>query len=336
MTKTVSEKSTKTEILDAYNELVVKVREQKAMDSRVAKKETEEKETVKTASQNSVEGIVKNLANLKLDIVKAMDTLEEKLIAEFRRLTELQQAIHIETKELDDTYGIKSEAETLATILLAQKEKRTAFELEIEQKKSDFEADMGQKKAQWKKEQEEYESAKKERDQQAKKERQREEEEYEYDLQLKRKKDNDVYETKKAALEKQLAERKSVFERDFAEREALIASKEKELADLRTKVESFPKELDKVAKDTEKSVTDRIEFKYKYQAELGAREVEGEKRLHQQMITALEAKIKDQDEQIRQLTQKANESVQQVQAIAVKAIEGASAQRVYADRPKEG
>ena len=65
------------------------------------------------------------------------------------------------------------------------------------------------------------------------------------------------------------------------------------------------------------------------------KETEGEQKLHEQAVEALQSKIRDQEELIRQLTQKADESVQQVQTIAVKAIEGASAQRIVTERVKE-
>lgn len=125
------------------------------------------------------------------------------------------------------------------------------------------------------------------------------------------------------------------MEKELTEREAAVSSREKELDDLRSRVEGFPKELEKAAKETEKSVTERVEFKYKFQTELAAKEAEGEKRLNMQIIADLERKIKEQEEQIRQLSQKAGDSIQQVQTIALKAIEGAAAQRIVTERTKE-
>ena len=61
----------------------------------------------------------------------------------------------------------------------------------------------------------------------------------------------------------------------------------------------------------------------------------GVRGLATQAVEALQSKIREQEELIRQLTQKADESVQQVQTIAVKAIEGASAQRIVTERVKE-
>jgi hypothetical protein len=51
--------------------------------------------------------------------------------------------------------------------------------------------------------------------------------------------------------------------------------------------------------------------------------------INKQIVQSLENKIKEQAEQIMQLSQKANESGHQVQTIALKAIEGVSAQRSY-------
>jgi hypothetical protein len=335
MSKVVSDKSTKTEILDAYNELLAKNREQKAADQKAVKKESEEKEVVKSAAQNSVEDTVKKLAGLKLEIVKSIDGLEERLISEYKRFTELQQAISIQSADVKEMYGIQTEAGSLTALILAQREIKENFEDEMEEKKADFESDMAQKKLQWKKEQEEFEFTRKERDAQLKKERQRDEEEYTYNLQLKRKKEADIYEATKAALEKELAEKKARMESELTERESVVSSREKELEDLRSKVDAFPKELEKAIKDTEKSVAERIEFKYKFQTELAAKETEGERKLNKQIIGALERKIAEQEEQIRQLAQKADDSILQVQTIAVKAIEGASAQRIFTERAKE-
>lgn len=338
MTKALTEKSTKTEIMDAYNDLLGKMKEQKAMDGKAVKKEVEEKETVKKASQHSVEGIVKNLAELKLEIIKSMDGLDERLITEYKKLTELQQAVEIETKAIEEIYSIKAEAESLTTLLVAQKEKKVTFDAEIEQKKTNFENDMTEKRLLWKKEQEEFEFAKKERDTQTKKEKQREEDDYLYNLQLKQKKETDAYEEKKATLEKALTEKKAALEKEFAEREASLSSREDEFEELKAKVESFPKELEKAIKDTEKTVAERLSFTYKHGAELASKEIEGERKLYQQKVAALEAKIKEQEDLVKQLTQKANEAGLQVQNIAIKAIEGASLQRITVERErvKEG
>jgi hypothetical protein len=118
-------------------------------------------------------------------------------------------------------------------------------------------------------------------------------------------------------------------EKELVEREASILAKEKEFERLNSQVEAFPKQLDKAVKDTEKTVMERLEVKYKHQEELTIKGMEGERKLYKQTIEALEAKINAQNDLIQQSTQKANIAGQQVQDIAIKAIESASTQRVY-------
>ena len=325
MTAELSTRNTKNEILEAYNELLKKVKEQKPADRQAEKEKTEKKDIVETAAQNSVEKIVKELAELKLAMAKSLDSVEEQLIGEFKKLNNTRRAIDIEQKNLEDIHEIRAEADSLAALLLAQKEKKQAFEAEMEQKREVFEETMADAKLAWKKEQDELERDRKEREEGIKKTRQREEEEYAYNLQLERKKDQDAYAEKKTTQEKELEEQRLKLEKSWAERETALAAREQELASLRQQVDAFPQELQQAVATAEQAITEKLEFKYSYEAQMLAKETEGEKKLSQQIIASLQAKIKEQDEQIRQLAQKANEAGLQVQNIAVKAIEGASA-----------
>ena len=114
---------------------------------------------------------------------------------------------------------------------------------------------------------------------------------------------------------------------------ALDEVSEKLTSEFKSKVDQFPNELENTIQETEKSVIDRIELKYKHQSEIAQKEMEGERNLNKQMILSLENKIKEQADQVKQLTQKVNDSGQQVQTIAIKAIEstagGTVAQRMF-------
>lgn len=325
----ITEKSTKSQILQAYDEALAKLKEQKHEDRKSEKKKEDDQKIVKQASENSLEKIVNSVGRTKIEIINALDEVGDNLSSEYKKLEEIKSAIEIEQKYLEDIYEIKVNADTLSAMILAQKEKEANFKAEIENKKASFEEEMFQKKLQWKQEQDNYENSKKERDVLLKKERQREEEEYAYNLQLKRKKDSDTYSEQKALLEKELVDKRSTVEKELTEREKTVALKEKELVELKTKVENFPKELENAVKETEKSVLEKIEFKFRHQSELSQKEIEGERNLHKQLVQSLENKIKEQTEQIKQLILKVNESGQQVQTIALKAIEGASPQRVF-------
>ena len=312
-----SMKDRKEDLLKAYDELLEKYREKEKTagmpGKEAARQKASEDTVVKKVAAYSVENIVKGLANLKLDLSKTLTELSDTLIGEVGKLKEIQDAIVIERKNLDEIYDIEVAAGTLANLIESNEEKKKAFEEE-----------MAAAREQWRKEQEAHNLALKERDEKLLKERARESEEYLYNLKLQRKKEKDIYEEEKAALEKALKEKKEKQEKEFAEREAALSANENELAELRGKVANFPIELEKAIEKAKKEAAALTEQRAEQKADLFAKQVEGEKKVAELKIKTLEAAIKDQAAQIEALTRQLNKATAQVQDIAVKAIEGAS------------
>jgi len=327
----ITAKSTKNEILEAYHAVLKKMEEQKQASRREEKVRAERKEIVAEAHGNTMEGIVKSLAELKLAIGKSLDELESQLLAESRRLAMMRQAVEIESKTLEEIHQIHAEANSLAALLETQKDKKREFEAEAETKAAAFEAEMTQKRQQWKKEQEDFERARKERDEQVKKERTREEEEYTYTLKLKRKKDEDEYASRKAALDNALEEKRTSLEKSWSERESTLAVREQELANLRTRAEAFPMELERSAKEAEARMAAKLKTEHQFEKQMLTKEAEADRRLKEQMIASLEAKIQHQEELIHQLSRKADEAGLSVQNIALKALESGVTRRTAAD-----
>src|SRR3954470_20525525 len=119
MEKKPSTTNTKAEILDAYNELLQKMQSESRKNPKEEKVQQQQVETVKTAAGLSTEGIVKGIANIKIEIAASLDKVEETLMQEFHRLEKLQQAIQYESAYLEDLYGIKASADSLAVLLMA-------------------------------------------------------------------------------------------------------------------------------------------------------------------------------------------------------------------------
>jgi len=200
--------------------------------------------------------------------------------------------------------------------------------------KEKFEAEMAEKKVLWKKEQETWQNKMKEEFEDNKKAKQREEEEFQYNLKLTRKKEADLYEDKKAKLEKELAEKKVAFEKEFSLREAAVKMAETELNDLRQKTLAFPKELEKVVEAAVKATTDRLEMEYRFNKELTAKQNEGEIKLRDQIIETLRSKIKDLETSLKELSQKTATAESTVKDIAMKAIESSTKLQII-DKDRE-
>lgn len=338
MTDEISTKNTKNEILEAYHEALEQLKMANKASKQEIKRVEEKRETISKAGSQSTGDIVKGIATLKLSLVRSLEEIEEQLLASHKQLTTLQQAIEIQSKELTDLHEIKMNADSLAALIHAQKEKSISFDKEMKERSISFEQEMAQKRALWKKEQDEFELSRKEDEQQMKKSRQREEDEYSYQRDLTRQKERDQYSLEKELLEKELISKRSALEQEFAAREAKIVNQEQEFQVLKQKAEQFPEELQKAIQDTTASVTERLTFKFDYEAKLAQKEVEGERKLLQQMIVALEAKVAHLESQAKHLSDKTNQANLQVQDIAVKAIESASLQRFipgYNEKPTE-
>lgn len=157
------------------------------------------------------------------------------------------------------------------------------------------------------------------------KQHKREEEEYTYNLEIERRKESQEYLLKKEALEKELQERTQAL----TQKETLVDSRIEEMDNLKQKVEQFPDELLKATEKATQEVTQRLEDQHKFAVALKEKKIEGEKNLYLQKISSLEAKVKEQAALIAQLTQKADESINQVQEIACKALEASSTRLPY-------
>ena len=320
----ISEKSKKNEILDAYNELLRRVQGTKEVSHQETLLQQQNDDVVVKATQFDVEHIVTTLGQVKVMVTQSLGHLEKNLTAEYNHLSNLQQAIKIETKSLEDLHQIKKNADSLAALLLAQKERKAAFDAEIEERKDAFEQERNSKRLEWALEKERYDQTTTERAATLKKERMRDEEEYRYTTTLERKKERDTYETNKEALERDLQERQKSFEQSYAQREAAITTAEHELTTLRARVEQFPNELTQAVTSAEKAVRTALEREHLYAVGLKTAEIDGEKRLQQQTISSLQARIKEQEALIRDLGNKSEVATQQVQTIALRALEGAT------------
>jgi hypothetical protein len=322
----LSSKSTKEEMMKAYNELLTKFQERVAnlSEKKAEIKRSTDTAVVEKASTYTVETIIKGLADLNLNVGKGLTELARELTAEAGKLTDIREAIAVETRALEELHDIRLAADTLASLIQEHEQRKAAFEEEMTETEEEFNNEMTAKRTDWKKEQEAYNAALKDNEARLKKEREREREEYEYNLALTRKKDRDLYEEQKAIMEKALREEKLKQERELSVREATVAAQEADLAELRARVAAFPAELTAAVEQAQREAALQAESRAKQEAQLWAKEVEGDKRVAQLRITALEETVKKQLEQIESLTKKLNDANTQVQEIAIRAIEGAS------------
>jgi hypothetical protein len=335
METSVSEKSTKAEILKAYGALLKNVQSAKSEIPKQAQEEKQKKEIMEKVSEITDDGIVKNITNLKASLSNSLDDILQSLTGEFKKLEEIRAAIALEKKSLEDLYSLSANTDSLAAMLLVQKEKKETFEKTMQEREGTFANEMATKKEQWELEKNRQKAAEKEYSDELAKRRKREEEEYAYNQKIKRQKEQDEYDTQKNQLDKELADKKARFEQEISVRELNLKNVEAELAELRKNNAEFPAKLEKALKDKEAEVTKQLKTQYDFDVKLMEKQNEADIRLKDQIILSLQEKIKEQQAQLKEYTDKANRAEASVKDIAVKAIENASKVRMFTTKPEK-
>jgi len=194
---------------------------------------------VRQATDTTPKSISDHIGGIKTGFVSSLEKIESELAAERNRLAEIQSAIRIEEKHLEDLYGLTANADALTAILLAQQEQEERFEREMSNKKELLSGQIEDVRSQWEKEKKAYEENLKAEKEHTARQRRREEEEYAYTLQQTRKQDQDEYVQLKHKQELELKEQRTAFEKEFAEREKSIVEKEREFARCTRKPKTF-------------------------------------------------------------------------------------------------
>ena len=277
---------------------------------------TRETETRQAVEGVSVEGVVQRISGLGLEISKALADISEKLVQEVQRLATVRDAVSIEQKELERLHKIDIAAASLDQ--LVQDHAR---------EKERLEAEIAAQRAAWEEETRVAERERKEQEEGLKKQRQREIDEYEYKKTLERKKAQDKYDEEVRQQEKANKERQEALEKSWKERETALKVQEQELVKLRKEAEELPARIQAEVKKAAEESAKATEAKFEQQILLLKKDGETEKRLAQLQIKTLDETVVRQTTQIEALQKQIEEAKQQVQDIAVKAIEGASGAR---------
>lgn len=327
-----SPKKTKDELQEAYQSELARVAEEKETELK-PEKIAEEKKTA-TATQNTetltVEGVSKDIHELKVTIGRTLGDLAEKLERQVARYQEVCAAINAKTLELNEIYGIEKAAGALVALIEAQNRKRDAFDQEMAQERTRLEAEIHSQREEWEKEQKEREAQIKETNAAEQQKTQRAKLEFEYAFHREQQLARDKFNDEKARLEKELAARKEAAEKDYAAREKTLKEAEAELADLRNKVQRFPDELAAAVKKAALEATEKSNAVSSANVNLLKKEFEGERNVLKARIESSQALVDKQTEQLAKLSQQQEHAYEKVQNIALKAIEGSSAREIAA------
>ena len=293
-------------------------RENKNVKSEEADK-LRETEVRRIAEDLSVEDVARRISALGVQISKTLADVSDDLIAEVRRLATVREAVALEGEELQRLHKIDIAATALDALVQEYDAKKQALAAEIAAERLAWDAEV---KA--------HERADKEYDENLKRQRQRETDDYEYKKALDRKKTQDKYDEDMRTLEKKNREKQELLEKDWHARERTIKEREEDYLRLQQEVAGFSLRLQADVDRARREAIQQTEQQSEHHALMTTKEREADRRVAELQIKTLEETVSRQHAQIAALQKQVDEAKQQVQDIAVKAIEGASGSRALA------
>jgi hypothetical protein len=261
----------------------------------------------------TIEGIVQRISGLGLEVARALSDVSAKLTDETQLLASVREAVALERKELERLHKIDIAATALDQMVQDYTRERQQLEAEI----------AAQRRA-WEQESDRVERERREQEEAFKKQRQREIDDYEYKKNLERKKAQDKYDEDVRQVEKKNAEKQETLEKSWKQREAALKEQEEELSRLHKESADFPARLQKEAAAAAAQARIETEVRLEQQALVLRKDAEAEQRIGELRVKTLEELVARQQAQIAALERQLADAKQQVQDIAVKAIEGAS------------
>ena len=276
-------------------------------------------------NKERMQSTIDNLILLQFGFGGAVSELSEKLTSEASKLEELRRTVGEEIQHLQELHNLEDVAEdTLDNLIQQYEESAKTFADEISQQRETVEQDLLSRRQAWEKEQEVQKLAVKERNENQNKSRQRDEESYCYDLHLQRNLDSEEYEQRQQTLYKEIEEFQQEQEKQWTEREKSISEREKLYAEVKAKVEAFPKELEANIKNGKDNGRNIGNYQAKIKSDLLMKEMEGQKQNYELQIQGMLQTLQNQESRIASLSKQLDSALKQVQDLAVKAIEGAS------------
>lgn len=333
----INSKSTKAEILAAYKELT---QQNKKLESKIKSSATNNSSPSPAIKQptatpvpspaviiksHQIDSTIQSLEQIQENFGSAVSNLSENLIAEATELATLQKAIAQEKQELENLYQLTDIDEASLDDLLAEYQVLAReYEGEWKQEQTTAHQEVETLKQAWSKEQKTHARLIAARDEEYRKNQQREEDEYQYNLDLQRDLDELEYEQDKKQRQQKLGADRQLLEQQWQEKETAIAQQEQEYAAAAAKVAAFAEQSRSQVKRGSEEGKGIGSYQARVKADLRAKEIEGETQNYQLRIESLEQTIEHQVARIAKLSQQLDSSLQQVQHLAVKALEGKS------------
>ena len=318
--KTTRNTRTRTENRHAADEVISAVGERETTPVEEQRIALNRASALKASTEGlTVDAAVKKLTDVSLGLSTQVQAIQTQLAAEINKLNEVKETKKLLEEEIVELH----QKDILATELKALVTEHQAKVAEIETAQAALEASQREQEAAYEKENQDYETSRNVA-------RNREEQEYKYKLDQARRLETDQYNQNKRTRDIADAERLATFNKDMAIREAALKAAEQELNGLRSQVAAFPDQLKKAEDKAAAIVGNTLKKEHANEVTMLHKDAENAAKLAKMEADSLRAQIENLTQQVAEAKKDVKDAQTQVQAIAAKAVDGASGQAALA------
>ncbi len=331
----------KQEIIEEYERLLEAFREQAAAREEAERRAGQldrqrDAQALDEGLSTTVESVLDGISRLRTLVNTTLADLGDTMTDQAEKAEKLNRAIRLQETRLQELRDIDVAADTMAKLAGAYEEERRRLEQTYQQRMHDLE-DQAERRRTELDHQIEHTRALWEREaEESRRTREQEEEEYRYERDRTRRQEQQAYEDKKAALDRELQELRDTAEQDIARREADIQAREHELAELRAEVDAFPERLEDAVRRARHEVQTELERQVEHERALAQVERDWERKSFDQSIAHLENVNRALENKVQELSEDLRETRKQLNAIAERAVEGVSLAKSLGENPRSG
>lgn len=313
----------RAETAAAFADVRDEVKTSPPADPKASAAAREHAAAVHAAVAGKTQGVVKELAELKIEMGRELDRVAEQYLNRLEELATLQEALVLGREELASYHKLDVAATAIDQMVADYDARQHALEEAAAQKRAD-----------WERDQREYEQKVKDQRTEDERSRKRESEQYEYNKVQERKKAEDAFAYQLADKHRLLKEDEERQRKDWAEREGKLKAQEDEIVKLRADVTGFPERLKADVDKAERILSAVLRKDHAHEMALAGKESQAEKNLLSAELKAAHQTIAAQQKQLDHMTQQLDSARKQVAEISVQAVQ-ASAGKQAADMARE-
>lgn len=313
MEKKITMKSTKQEIMEAYEAAI----------ADLEKKKIQGDDPVKEAAEMEKERV----------IASAVDAIDQGIFSDalISKYQDILKAIDIKQDELTRLFGIRENADNMAAMINAhratverieaeRKEVQAEYDTMIEAKREEISSlceKLESEKVRMDAEEEEYKLD-------LKKKRDREEEEYTYNLGKTRAREKDLWDAEREIFEKEIEQKKLELSNGLAE----LAAKKEEVENLRKQVEQIPNLIKEAEEKATSELVETLEKQKKYEIAAIKKDCEYQVKMEKNDNVRLAIANEELQAEIANTKQKLDDAYNKINALAADTVKASGGIRI--------